>query len=377
MNPFSQWIKLVEKLHYDSGYVFCNIVDLVLINHLNFHKVSKPLTFFLIYDQNLNELSIFDNSNGFSYYELISLSNFFQGDNEQYHGYFRSLIKLADQFEFFNQSASEEVGYYFKLHNVNQQLIFNDLKQIQRGEYYNRTSFANGTLIRLKQLKVPYELNDFKVIANQLKLIYQKFINTDKLKFYILYKKGQEFFDLSTNPLNKLTTLDKAKSLAKTKKPALANLKNGKKRILIQETIDWNNQKIYLSGYLGVLSEPDFKKAGLYLYNNNKLVKGINVYDRYRPELLFGSASHLNNAYLYGELELANLSTGLSSDIFEYDARFEKQLLKILLSIVGDQRYNQTDKISGLIKALAKQKKANRPPTKVTNKEKTKKVDPT
>ncbi|UQZ95510.1 hypothetical protein F9C22_01830 [Mycoplasmoides gallisepticum] len=372
MNPFSQWIKLVEKLHYDSGYVFCNIVDLVLINHLNFHKVSKPLTFFLIYDQNLNELSIFDNSNGFSYYELISLSNFFQGDNEQYHGYFRSLIKLAYQFEFFNQSASEEVGYYFKLHNVNQQLIFNDLKQTQRGEYYNRTSFANGTLIRLKQLKAPYELNDFKVIANQLKLIYQKFINTDKLKFYILYKKGQEFFDLSTNPLNKLTTLDKAKSLAKTKKPALANLKNGKKRILIQQTIDWNNQKIYLSGYLGVLSEPDFKKAGLYLYNNNKLVKGINVYDRYRPELLFGSASHLNNAYLYGELELANLSTGLSSDIFEYDARFEKQLLKILLSIVGDQRYNQTDKISGLIKALAKQKKANRPPTKVTNKEKMK-----
>lgn len=46
MNPFSQWIKLVEKLHYDSGYVFCNIVDLVLINHLNFHKVSTPLTFF-------------------------------------------------------------------------------------------------------------------------------------------------------------------------------------------------------------------------------------------------------------------------------------------------------------------------------------------
>ncbi|QMT98319.1 hypothetical protein H3143_02325 [Mycoplasma tullyi] len=370
MNPFAQWIKLVERLHYDSGYVFCNIVDLVLISHINYHKANTPLTFFLIYDQNLNELLIFDNSNGFSYYELISLSNFFQSDNEQYHGYFRSLIKLADQFEFFNQGAAEEVGYYFKLHNLNDQLLFNDLKQIQRGEYYNRTSFANGTLIRLKQLKVPYELNDFKVIANQLKLIYQKFINTNKLKFYVLYKKGQEFYDLSTNPLNKLTNLDQAKPLDKTKKPVLASLKDGKKRIKVNETIEWNNQKIYLNGYLGILSEPDFKKAGIYLYNNNKLIKGINVYDRYRPELLFGCADHLNNTHLYGELELANLSTGLSSDLFEYDAKFEKQLLKILINLVGDKNHDEPDKISGQIKVLAKQKKASPPPTK-----KTKKID--
>ncbi|PPJ44346.1 hypothetical protein C0075_27185, partial [Rhizobium sp. KAs_5_22] len=69
-------MKLVEQLHYDSGYVFCNIIDLALTNHINFHKTNRQLTFFLIYDQNLNELLIFDNSNGFSYAELIGLSTF-------------------------------------------------------------------------------------------------------------------------------------------------------------------------------------------------------------------------------------------------------------------------------------------------------------
>ncbi|MDC4163655.1 hypothetical protein [Mycoplasma bradburyae] len=374
MNHQLQWIKLAEQIHYDSGYVFCNIIDPALINHLNFDKKNSPLVFFIICDQDDNQLLIFDNTNGFSFDEIKSLSNFYQGENDQYHAYFRSLIKLGDSFEFINQNASEEVGYYFTLKKKDNQLEFNDLKQTERGEYYYRTKFSNGTLVRIKKLKKSYELDESKVIANRLKLIYQKFINTNKLEIFILHKKNEEFYDLAGSNPAKINSFDKAKPLAKTKKPVLATLKNGKNRLIVDKIIEWNDKNIYVNGYVGILKDPDFKRAGLYLYNNNKLIKGISYYERYRPELLFGDINHLNNQYIYGEIELSNIDVGISNDIFEYDAKFEKRLLKYLISLIGDQRCNQEDKISGWVKNLDKQKDTDE---NNSNKEKTKELNST
>ncbi|QZX48888.1 hypothetical protein [Mycoplasma sp. E35C] len=350
MNYQQQWIRLAEQLHYDTGYVFCNLIDPALINHINFDKKTEPLLFFIIYDVDDKQLLIFDNTNGFSFDEIKNLANFYQTNNEQYHAYFRSLLKLGDSFEFINQNASEENGYYFLVNKVNNELNLDDLRQTERGEYYYRTKFNNGTLIRIKNLKKHYELEEFKVIANRLKLIYQKFINTNKLNIFVLYKKNHGFYDLATPIIAPISSFANAKALPKTKKPELAILKNDQTRIIIDHTINWNNKNIYIKGYIGLLKKPDFKKAGLYLYANNKLIKGINSYQRYRPEMVFGDVHHLNNKYIFGELELSNMDISISNDSFVYDSKFEKQLLKFLIDTIGDEKYLNDDKLSGVIK---------------------------
>jgi hypothetical protein len=85
-------------------------------------------------------------------------------------------------------------------------------------------------------------------------------------------------------------------------------------------TFDFDNIKHNVKGFVGILRDGSFSKAGFNLFRRNRVVIGGDLDElNYKPKAIFGQRQSERSLKLFGELDLDDFPVNQAKDGFIWD----------------------------------------------------------
>lgn len=100
-------------------------------------------------------------------------------------------------------------------------------------------------------------------------------------------------------------------------------------------SFEFDNQNHHVTGYVGILANGGFGRAGFALFRRNRVVIGGDEFN-YKPESIFGQAQSPTSHKLFGELDLDDFPINQAKDGFVWDDGLEEIFVAQLKSQIQE-----------------------------------------
>jgi hypothetical protein len=144
-----------------------------------------------------------------------------------------------------------------------------------------------------------------ETLMTDIASIYRKDINQGEIKISFnnqeLFYSNEEIFIDNTDGLNKEVKVD------------------------IDNFVEYNGQKYFIKGFVGILKNGSYKNAGLTLFRRNRVIIG-GVGNNYKHPDLFKGANSFFSLRVFGELSLDNWPVTQAKDSFDWETNGLEEL---------------------------------------------------
>jgi len=312
--PLGEILDAYERLSYKAKSAISEFVDNSTGNYfLNRTFLRKLESSFVLhvdifYDPLKKTISIIDNAMGMDNEELYNALRIsrrpkdINGRNEFGMGLKTAASWFSKKWQVITKRADSEYEFsvlvdidYLKKTKQNDFNI--DKKKVKDKTHY--------TVIRLLDVKRNLGTKMIETLMTDIASIYRKDINQGEIKISFnnqeLFYKNEEVFIDNTDGLNKEVKVD------------------------IDDFVEYNGQKYFIKGFVGILKNGSYKNAGLTLFRRNRVIIG-GVGNNYKHTDLFKGANSFFSLRVFGELSLDNWPVTQAKDNFDWETNGLEEL---------------------------------------------------
>ena len=173
-------------------------------------------------------------------------------------------------------------------------------------------SASHGTVITIKEITKKIDSpNTKKKIKNLLSSMYRRDIKSGEVELWF----GGEKLSFDEYQILKFRNNEWKKEL--------------------DFSFDFDNRKFHITGFVGIMQDGSFPKAGFALFRYNRAI--IGGYDEnYKPNSIFRQAQSQISLKLFGELNMEDFPVNQAKDGFIWDDGLEEEFLKNLKKEIKD-----------------------------------------
>jgi len=196
----------------------------------------------------------------------------------------------------------------------------NELKNNKYNDIYIKDRFVENkshyTIIRLTNLNRTVQERQLKILKEEISSIYRRDILSGEINIFfnnkILNFEAEEIISLRIDGVEQ------------------------KKQIIIDEKINHHGKEYTIKGFIGILKNSSYKKAGLTLFRRNRVIIG-GIDKNYKPYDLFKSANSYYSLKVFGELSLDNWPVTQAKDSFDWETNgLEEAFIEKIYAVAND-----------------------------------------
>lgn len=312
--PLGEILDAYERLSYKAKSAISEFIDnstgSYFLNKNYLRKLDSPfvLKIDIFYNPIDKIISVMDNAMGMNQEELYNALRIsrrpidINGRNEFGMGLKTAASWFSKKWQVITKRADSEFEYsvlvdieYLKKTKQNDFTI--EKKRVKDKSHY--------TIIRLLDVKRNLNNKMFETLKSEVASIYRKDINQGDISILfnnqeLLYKNEEIFIDTTDN-LNKEVKVE------------------------IDDYVEYNGQKYFIKGFVGILKNGSYKNAGLTLFRRNRVIIG-GVGNNYKHPDLFKGANSFFSLRVFGELSLDNWPVTQAKDAFDWETNGLEEL---------------------------------------------------
>jgi hypothetical protein len=305
--PLGEILDAYERLSYKAKSAISEFVDnstgSYFLNKSYLRKLDRSFVLHvdIFYDPSRKTISIMDNAMGMDKDELYNALRIsrrpqdINGRNEFGMGLKTAASWFSKKWQVITKRADSdyEFSVLVDIENLKKtkQNDFNiDKKLVKDKSHY--------TVIRLIDVKRNLGSKMIDTLKADIASIYRKDLNQGDITISFnnedLYFKNEEVFIDTTDALNKEVKVD------------------------IDDYVEYNGQKFFIKGFVGILKNGSYKNAGLTLFRRNRVIVG-GTGNNYKHPDLFKGANSFFSLRVFGELSLDNWPVTQAKDAFDWE----------------------------------------------------------
>lgn len=357
INPPLSIYNIFENLSYTLDSAFAEFID----NSTQAYKDNKDLIknkipffvpkVYIIYyaDKGEEAIQIIDNCFGIRNQELdrvlklnIKPKNLDLSRNEYGMGLKTSAFWLGNKLSIFSKCLTEN-------YSTNIFLSLNEIKEnipINYGEEYSfqeKFGFECGTSLEITSLhkqNIPKNqqlIKLGKIFASK----YRFDIEEEKLEIYIIKHEKGKTYTLSNNNVVEIDNLNEAVKINFYKEKFKIDEKTGKEqKITISDYLEFEGEKYYISGEIGILSKGSRNNAGLILFRRQRSIIGDEEGKRYKPYKIFKDGGSFEYQRIYGWLNLDDFPVFQAKNGFRWENGLENAFIDFIYEKITCEELN-------------------------------------
>lgn len=315
IQPDASILGVFSRLNYKIWYAIAEFVDnstqSFYSNENEFTKNGiNSITVKVNYDIDNHELTIEDDAFGMNkkdFMRAVKLDS--KPENQGGRNEFGMGLKTAASW--FGNTWSVESTEYGSNNKFFTEVNIELLKKEKLNTVYIETlktdKEEHGTKIIIHNITKKINRTSLEKTMNLIRSMYRRDINSGKVK--ILFN-GEELI---------FTEYECLTHKGKTWKKEL------------DFTFDFDNKKHNVKGFVGILKDGGFAKAGFNLFRRNRVVIGGDLDElNYKPKAIFGQRQSEKSLKLFGELDLDDFPVNQAKDGFIWDDGLEEAFIKEL-----------------------------------------------
>lgn len=174
------------------------------------------------------------------------------------------------------------------------------------------SSEEHGTTIKISDITKKIDApNTKKKIKELLSSMYRRDINSGEVEIFF---NGEKLF---FEPF------------------AVLKFRNNEWKKEVNFSFDFNSKTYHVDGFVGIMQDGSFPKAGFALFRYNRVIKG--GYDEnYKPNFIFDQAQSQISLKLFGEFNMEDFPVNQAKDGFVWDDGLEDEFLSALKKEISD-----------------------------------------
>ncbi len=170
----------------------------------------------------------------------------------------------------------------------------------------------HGTVVKIKQITKKIDAsNTKKKIKDLLSSMYRRDINSGEVDIFFNGEK------LVFEPYK------------------ILKFRNNEWEKTVDFTFNFNGKDYHVDGFVGIMQDGSFPKAGFSLFRFNRVIIG-GFDENYKPNFIFGQAQSQISLKLYGEFNMDDFPVNQAKDGFVWDDGLEDEFLKKLKEEIKD-----------------------------------------
>ncbi len=305
--PLGEILDAYERLSYKAKSAISEFVDnstgSYFLNKSYLRKLDRSFVLHvdIFYDPSRKTISIMDNAMGMEKDELYNALRIsrrpqdINGRNEFGMGLKTAASWFSKKWQVITKRADSdyEFSVLVDIENLKKtkQNDFNIEKKLIKDK-------SHYTVIRLIDVKRNLGSKMIDTLKTDIASIYRKDLNQGDITISFnnedLNYKNEEVFIDTTDDLNKEVKVD------------------------IDDYVEYNGQKFFIKGFVGILKNGSYKNAGLTLFRRNRVIVG-GTGNNYKHPDLFKGANSFFSLRVFGELSLDNWPVTQAKDAFDWE----------------------------------------------------------
>jgi hypothetical protein len=334
--PLGDILDAYERLTYKAKTALSEFVDnstaSYFLNKSYLQRLHRSeqynLHINIVYDPKNKIISIMDNAMGMNKEELYNALKISRrpqdtnGRNEFGMGLKTAASWFSKKWEVITKKT-DSADCYSVLVDINY------LKTTKMNDFIINESFVGDsshyTIIRLIDINRSLSLKMMESLKEEIASIYRKDLAQGDIVITLnqesLYYKEEDVYIDYTDGLNE------------------------EKKVLIDDYVEFKNQKYFIKGFVGILKNGSYKNAGLTLLRRNRVIIG-GLGKNYKPYDLFKSSNSFYSFRVFGELSLDNWPVTQAKDDFDWEtndleALFIEKVAKLTTKIFAFAQKSQ------------------------------------
>lgn len=312
IQPDASILGVFSRLNYKIWYAIAEFVD---NSTQSFYSNQKELakngitsmTIKINYDIANHELIIEDNAFGMNkkdFLRAVKLDS--KPENQGGRNEFGMGLKTAASW--FGNTWTVESTEFGSNNKFYTKVDIELLKKEKLNTVFIETTKAekdeHGTKIIIHNITKKINRTSLEKTMNLIRSIYRRDINSEKIK--IIFNDKELIF-------NKYECLThKGKTWKKE----------------LDFSFDFDNKKHNIRGFVGILKDGGFAKAGFNLFRRNRVIIGGDLDElNYKPKAIFGQRQSEKSLKLFGELDLDDFPVNQAKDGFIWDDGLEEKFI--------------------------------------------------
>jgi len=264
-------------------------------------------------------IEIFDDAMGMNREELYNAlkiaqkPSILEGRNEFGMGLKTAASWFSKKWSVITKRADENYEYRADVDII-------ELKTNKYNDIYLKDRFVNNknhyTIIRLTNLTRSVQERQLKTLMEELSSIYRK----DILSGDIIISLNSKLLEYEPDEILSLS-IDGVEQ---------------KKQLFIDEIVHHQGKQYPIKGFIGILKNGSYKKAGLTLLRRNRVIIG-GLDKNYKPYDLFKSANSFYSLRVFGEISLDSWPVTQAKDSFDWETNgLEEAFIEKISNVASD-----------------------------------------
>lgn len=271
-NKLKSWITSRQAIPFKTSYALSNFIDLTICEIADDFS-QNPVIYFILSNQNeQQDIIYFDNCCGKKLNWFKKIHNLDIANDKITKALFNALIWLSDFTKILTNSGQQSIKCKIDLsHIIKTNKI--DIFIGKNDEFTKKTSFKNGTLYLIKNLKKRISFQKWCETGKEIAEIYQRYLN--KIKINWIYLEHDKIIDATNGKL--ISNIAEANALKYFNQEKVGN---ENKTVSINTIIDSKTKKFKINGLVWLRDEAKKTKISKILcFTNDKLINTMQIID--------------------------------------------------------------------------------------------------